>query len=92
MNRREAIRSLSLASGASVLTSTALLAGGSASKADAVYAQAVKGTAQVAIRDIKTILTAPNRIRLLIVKVETTEPGVPGPRIGWRRFLRASAS
>jgi mannonate dehydratase len=79
MNRREAIRSLSLAGGASLLTSTPLLAGGSASKADAVYAQAVKGTAQVAIRDIKTILTAPNRIRLLIVKVETTEPGL----VGW---------
>jgi hypothetical protein len=27
----------------------------------------------VKIRDIKTILTAPNRIRLVVVKVETTE-------------------
>ena len=43
------------------------------------YAQAVAGTAAVKIRDIKTILTAPNRIRLVIVKVETTEPGL----IGW---------
>jgi mannonate dehydratase len=32
----------------------------------------------VKIRDIKTILTAPNRIRLVIVKVETTEPGLHG--------------
>ena len=37
------------------------------------------GTAPVKIRDIKTILTAPNRIRLVIVKVETTEPGL----VGW---------
>jgi mannonate dehydratase len=46
---------------------------------DAGYAQAVKGTAPVKIRDIKTILTAPNHIRLVVVKVETTEPGL----VGW---------
>jgi mannonate dehydratase len=39
----------------------------------------VKGTAPVKIRDIRTILTAPNRIRLVVVKVETTEPGL----VGW---------
>ena len=43
------------------------------------YAQAVTGTAPVKIRDIKTILTAPNRIRLVVVKIETTEPGL----VGW---------
>lgn len=32
----------------------------------------------VKIRDIKTILTAPNKIRLVVVKVETTEPGLYG--------------
>jgi mannonate dehydratase len=42
-------------------------------------AQALRGTAPVKIRDIKTILTAPNRIRLVVVKVETTEPGL----VGW---------
>jgi mannonate dehydratase len=35
--------------------------------------------APVKIRDIKTILTAPNGIRLVVVKVETTEPGL----VGW---------
>ena len=40
------------------------------------YAQATAGTAPVKIRDVKTILTSPNRIRLVIVKIETTEPGV----------------
>ena len=39
----------------------------------------MRGTAPVKIRDIKTILTAPNRIRLVVVKVETTEPGL----VGW---------
>src|SRR5205085_10765567 len=43
------------------------------------YAQATAGTAPVRIRDVKTILTAPNRIRLVIVKIETTEPGL----VGW---------
>src|ERR1700751_2542984 len=79
MNRRDAIRSLSFAGGASLLASTPSLAAGLPSKGGASYAQAMKGTAPVKIRDIKTILTAPNRIRLVIVKVETTEPGL----VGW---------
>src|SRR5256885_7904975 len=68
MNRREAIRSLSFASGASLLMSTPSLAGVLASKSDALCAQALRGTAPVKIRDIKTILTAPNHIRLVVVK------------------------
>src|SRR5882724_1991980 len=79
MNRREAIRSLSFASGASLLASTASLAGVLASKSDALCAQALRGTAPVKIRDIKTILTAPNHIRLVVVKIETTEAGL----VGW---------
>src|SRR6266566_323556 len=79
MNRREAIRSLSFASGASLLMSTPSLAGVLASKSDALGAQALRGTAPVKIRDIKTILTAPNHIRLVVVKVETTEAGL----VGW---------
>jgi mannonate dehydratase len=55
------------------------LAGVLASKSDAVYAQALRGTAPVKIRDIKTILTAPNHIRLVVAKVETTEAGL----VGW---------
>jgi mannonate dehydratase len=49
------------------------------SKFDAGYTQAVTGTTPVKIRDIKTILTAPNRIRLVVVKIETTEAGL----VGW---------
>src|SRR6185369_13106921 len=37
------------------------------------------GTGPVKISDIKTILTAPNGIRLVVVKVETTEAGL----VGW---------
>lgn len=79
MNRREAIRSLSFVSGASLLAPTPPLAGVLVSKFDAGNTQAVTGTTPVKIRDIKTILTAPNGIRLVVVKIETTEAGL----VGW---------
>ena len=79
MNRRDALTSISMAGGASLIPSAEALAGALASEASATFEQAVKGTAPVKIRDIKTILTAPNRIRLVVVKVETTEPGL----VGW---------
>jgi mannonate dehydratase len=77
MNRRDAITSMSLAGGASLLPTGEAIA--EALAAPAAHTQAVRGTAPVKIRDIKTILTAPNRIRLVIVKVETSEPGL----VGW---------
>jgi mannonate dehydratase len=40
--------------------------------------QATKGLPPVKITDIRTILTAPNRIRLVVVKVLTSEPGLYG--------------
>src|SRR5436305_3577609 len=79
MNRRNAIGSLALAGGVSLLASTPSLAGALASKVDAGSARVVTGEPPVKIRDIKTILTAPNGIRLVVVKVETTEPGL----VGW---------
>jgi mannonate dehydratase len=79
MNRRDALRSFSLAGGASLIAAHESLAGALAPGGGREYAQAVTGTGAVRIRDIKTILTAPNRIRLVVVKVETTEPGL----VGW---------
>ena len=79
MNRRDALGSIALAGGASLLASRHAAAEALAAGPAASYAQAVKGTGPVRIRDIKTILTAPNRIRLVVVKVETTEPGL----VGW---------
>ena len=78
MNRRDLLGSIALGGGATLLASKDALAEAFAPK-PAAYAQAVRGTGPVKIRDIKTILTAPNRIRLVIVKVETTEPGL----VGW---------
>jgi mannonate dehydratase len=78
MNRRDAIGTLSVG-GASLIASSQSLADALAPSLHPGYAQAVAGTGAVKIRDIKTILTAPNRIRLVIVKVETSEPGL----VGW---------
>ena len=39
----------------------------------------MKGLPPLKITNIKTIMTAPNRIRLVVVKVETSEPGL----VGW---------
>src|SRR4051812_29583223 len=79
MNRRSAIGSLAVAGGASILASTASLSGALAAKVDNASTRPLAGMAPVKIRDIKTILTAPNGIRLVVVKVETTEPGL----VGW---------
>ena len=53
MNRRETTRSLSFAGGLSLLASAPSLAGVLASKSDAIYAQALRGTAPVKIRGVK---------------------------------------
>ena len=58
MNRRDAIGSLSMAGGASLLASTHSLADALSPRLNDAYAQAVAGTAPVKIRDIRTILTA----------------------------------
>ncbi len=72
MNRRNALH----------LLSTGVAAGGANLFATRAFAQerpkAMNGLSPVKIRDIKTILTAPDRIRLVIVKIETTEPGLHG--------------
>src|SRR5947209_1325948 len=39
---------------------------------------AARGLPPLKIADISTILTAPNRVRLVIVKVSTSEPGLYG--------------
>jgi mannonate dehydratase len=78
MDRRHAVRALSVG-GASLFAPRDALSAALAPQAASASAQAVKGTAPVKIRDIRTILTAPNGIRLVVVKVETTEPGL----VGW---------
>ena len=80
MNRREALSFLSKAAalgGAGMISTGSGLADPLQNQTPQEQASG-KGLAPVKIRDIKTILTAPDRIRLVIVKVETTEPGLHG--------------
>src|SRR5215475_14372623 len=81
MNRREALNFLSKAAvvgGASIIPTVRGLADPLQNQAPQEQSSR-NGLAPVKIRDIKTILTAPNGIRLVIVKVETSEPGL----VGW---------
>ncbi len=54
------------------------LAGRQEDVSAAQYAQATKGLPALKITDVKAILTAPQGIRLCVVKVETSEPGLYG--------------
>jgi mannonate dehydratase len=80
MNRRDALRLLSTgaAAGGADLFASPAFAQANAQANPQERPKALNGLSPVKIRDIKTILTAPDRIRLVIVKVETTEPGLHG--------------
>src|SRR5262245_21128861 len=83
MNRRDALRKLSIAAAAGGANLLPSLSQGPMSE---VLAQNQstgdkpwrRGLPPAKITDIKTILTAPDRIRLVIVKIETSEPGLYG--------------
>jgi len=74
MNRRNLIRGFGFGIAAGAL--------GIVSKGEEAitneYAKATKGLPALKITNVKAILTAPARIRLCVVKVETSEPGLYG--------------
>src|SRR5688500_14570582 len=77
MNRRDWLTSFACAAGGATLAFNASsLSGGRAFAQDPPPAE--RGTPPLKITDIKTILTAPARIRLVVVKVLTSEPGLYG--------------
>ncbi|HYK91408.1 MAG TPA: enolase C-terminal domain-like protein [Acidobacteriota bacterium] len=77
MDRRELLKSLSIVAAAG---GTNLLAGGGPAtlRQTETASAASRGLPPVRITDIRTILTAPNGIRLVVVKVMTNEPGLYG--------------
>jgi mannonate dehydratase len=77
MKRREALRYLS--GGTLAAAGTRWLSDAVPTPVMALEARAaLKGLPPVTIKDVQTILTAPNGIRLVIVKVVTSEPGLVG--------------
>lgn len=83
MNRRNLIRTLS--AGAALTTSSLSETSGQP-KPKPVSGGALIGLPPLTITDVKTILTSPNGIRLVVVKIETSEPGLYG--IGCATFTQ----
>ncbi len=78
MNRRNLLKNLTAGSIASALPNQML---GAQRSADKIIAEG-----PVKITDIKTILTAPDKIKLVVVKIMTSEPGLYG--IGCATFTQ----
>jgi mannonate dehydratase len=75
MDRRDWMKSSLLATGAAGLFASS---GSADDKPAAVAAKARNGAAGLKITDVKAILTAPAKIRLVVVKVQTSDPGLYG--------------
>ena len=75
MNRRDMVKGLGLGAAAGVL---GLLRSTSDAGVAQTYSKATQGLPPLKITNVKAILTAPERIRLCVVKVETSEPGLYG--------------
>ena len=77
MKRRDALRRMSTGTlGAGLLLGTN--AQGIAMPQAPAVPESPRGLPPIRIKDIQTILTAPNRIRLVVVKVITDQPGLYG--------------
>src|SRR5687767_5394585 len=76
MNRRDYIKGLSLG-GIGVLGGRNLFAQQDA-KTAAVDEKINRASKKITITKIRPIMTAPQRARLIVVKVETSEPGLYG--------------
>src|SRR5262245_23131805 len=78
MNRRDCLKNFAFATGGATLASGGhLCSAGRAWAADPPPA-VERGGPALKITDVKSILTAPARIRLVVVKVLTSEPGLYG--------------
>lgn len=89
MNRRNILKTLGLGSAGALglFATTPVLGAGPQAPKIPDYA---KGMAPVKIKRIKTIATAPRGSNLIVVKVETTEPGLYG--LGCATFTQRAAA
>jgi mannonate dehydratase len=84
MNRRDVIQTLGLGAAIGALRLGAAESGAAAE----TYSKATQGLPPLKIEKVKAILTAPQGIRLCVVKVETSEPGLYG--LGCATFQQRS--
>ncbi len=75
LDRREALRLLGIGSTAGIM---GMLGTSSPAKAENATPSYAKGMAPIRIKSVKAIATAPSGSNLIVVKVETTEPGLYG--------------
>src|SRR5688572_31522950 len=73
MNRRDYLKSFGIAFGAMGATGTLFAQAGTGAEA-----QAPNPKGKITIKKVRPIMTAPQRARLIVVKVETSEPGLYG--------------
>ncbi|MER3373295.1 MAG: enolase C-terminal domain-like protein [Allomuricauda sp.] len=94
INRRRLLKTLGLGSTAGALGLLAPMAYGSetsfAPAGDRTTPSYAKGMASVRIRSVKAIATRPRGSNLIVVKVETTEPGLYG--LGCATFTQRAAA
>src|SRR5210317_1535232 len=74
MDRRNLIKGFGLGLAAGTLQ----IASGKDEAVASAYTRATTGLPRLKITNVKAILTAPQGIRLCVVKVETSEPGLYG--------------
>ncbi|MFC1692239.1 enolase C-terminal domain-like protein [Candidatus Latescibacterota bacterium] len=74
MNRRDVMKSFAMGTAAGASS----FIGGHGEAVAQTYSKAIRGLPPLTITNVKTILTAPDKIRLVVVKVETSEPGLYG--------------
>ncbi|SMO45034.1 enolase C-terminal domain-like protein [Fodinibius sediminis] len=77
MDRRDAIKNMSMGLSAGALGGFSLK-NDSWNKNEEKYTQATNGLPPLEITNVKAIATAPEGIELIVVKVETSEPGLYG--------------
>ena len=87
MGRRDVLKTLGIGSAIGTLGFLGMNGAEAATKETPSYQ---KGLAPVTIKSIKAIITAPNNANLIVVKVETSEPGLYG--LGCATFTQRAAA
>src|SRR5690242_8149854 len=78
MNRRDYLKTLSFAGVSGALAELQSRVRAAENATETKVANATRGDGKIRITKVRAIATAPQRARLVVVKVETSEPGLYG--------------